>query len=262
MSEMATEAPAAGGDTGMDSGGDAGLTESTASDLDATGAAGDAADETTGTETAAPAFGGYDSPEFQQAVSAAADQAAQARFEAWQAEQNRPPPEDPTAALAERFAAIDPLDPDAGQQYAQTFAEALQAQEQRLREQFRQDPAIQHADQAYAQNWATEQFGKIETALGAPLDDAGRQIVLQSSMGQATSMGGNVDESQLLSTQAKALHDYVTKREQAAVQRYQAGLAGGNGNVEPSVNGTGAIRTEAPARNAAEVTERFLARYQ
>ncbi len=45
--------------------------------------------------------------------------------------------------------------------------------------------------------------------------------------------------------------------------RYQAGLAGDGGvnGHEPPAGGAGAVRSEAPARTAAEVTERFRARH-
>lgn len=191
-------------------------------------------------EAAAPAFD-YESPEFQ----AAAERAAQARLDAYIAEQNRPEPEDPNAALLE----LDPLDPN----YAQELARILGERDQRLIAQFRETPAVQHADAAYAQQWGDAQFATIEKAVGGTLKPNARELAIAAANGIVEGVG---DPARALGDVGTKLHQLIQSERAEAVAQYQAGLGGDGTPAEPAPGAAAGVRMEPKPGSYDEILNR------
>lgn len=169
------------------------------------------------------------SPEAQAAI----DRATEARL----AEMFQEEPEAPADPLAD----FDFLADDAPQRLAQV----LEQRDQRLLAQFRDSPAIQHADQEYARQWADDQFGVIEGKLGAgvTLDEEARRIAIFAANG----MGFDPKQApQVLEQTATGLHKYVQAQRDAAVEAYKQGLLSPDGDqqAEPGPGGAATIQTE------------------
>lgn len=182
---------------------------------------------------AAPAPAG---PDFTEILSspeakAAIEQATEARL----AEMFRE--ETPPEAPADPLAGFDFLDDDAPQKLAQTLADF----KQQILDEVRQSPAIQHAEQESARQWADTQFGAIEGELKTTLTPEVRGLAIGAAMGLVPQYGS---PEKALAEAAKQIHAYGQAQRQAALDGYEAGLGTGDAPLEPGPGGAAAIQTE------------------
>lgn len=188
------------------------------------------------------------SPEGRAALSQATEEQLAAMFH-----------EEPEAP-ADPLAGFDFLDDDAPQKLAQTLADF----KQQILDEVHKSPAVQHADQEYARQWADQQFSSIEGTLGAgvKLDDEARNLAIFASQGIASAPDYRGDGAATLRDTATQLHQYVSKREQAAVEAYKRSLAGDDtdGGNEPTASGAAVVRTEELPGSMSEATDRVLTR--
>lgn len=160
------------------------------------------------------------------------------------------------------FANLDPLDPGYSSQFGSTLLDAMgQMIDQRFA-QFQQDPGVQAMVNQGQSAWATDQFGRIEQELKAPLPDNHREVAIAMAAGAVPPDGDPNSayfrpEAALMDASSR-LHQLIQAERAAAVKEYQEGLTRpATGAAEPSASGMAAVHGEEPAQDMREVRLRW-----